>query len=141
VLPSLVLLLVVAVALDLAQAVESEQSSLLSELVARRPLDGVIDVAASVDLLAFERPEFYDRLRRAKAQGNFRALQTVNGMLGLVGAAVAAGGIVIARAGLQPLLVPFVLLAYVPLWVAASRNTRDFNEFSFGMTPNDRARA
>ncbi|HZR94744.1 MAG TPA: ABC transporter ATP-binding protein [Gaiellaceae bacterium] len=141
VLPSLGLLVGVAVALDLAQAVETEQSRLLAELVGRRALDRVIDVAQDVDLLAFEQPEFYDRLRRAQAQGMFRALQTVNGMLGLVGAAVAAVGIVAALAGLQPLLVPIVLLGYVPLWVASSRNTRDFYTFAFGMTPADRQRA
>src|SRR5207248_11379476 len=33
-----------------------------------------------------------------------------------------------------------VLLGYVPLWIASSRNTRDFYAFSFGMTPNDRER-
>jgi ATP-binding cassette subfamily B protein len=140
VLPSLALLIGVAVALDLAHAIESEQSRLLGELVGRRALDRVIDVAQNVDLLAFEQPEFYDRLRRAQAQGMFRAMQTVNAMLGLVGAGVAVVGIVGALAGLQPLLVPIILLGYVPLWIASSRNTRDFYQFSFGMTPNDRER-
>ena len=141
VVPSLALLVGVAVALDLAGAVEGEQTRLLGELVGRRALDRVIDVAARVDLLMFEEPEFYDRLRRAQAQGQIRALQTVNGMLGLVGGGVAAIGIVGALAGLQPLLVPIVLLGYVPLWIASSRNTRDLYMFSFGQTPKDRARS
>jgi ATP-binding cassette subfamily B protein len=141
VVPSLALLVGVTIALDLARTVETEQSRLLAELVARRALERVIDVAVRVDLLAFEQPDFYDRLRRAQAQGNFRALQTVNGMLGLVGGAVAAVGIVAALAGLQPLLVPIVLLGYIPLWIASTRNTRDFYVFSFGQTPNDRARS
>ncbi|HVP74763.1 MAG TPA: ABC transporter ATP-binding protein [Gaiellaceae bacterium] len=141
VLPSLELFVGITVALDLARAVESEQSRLLSELVARRALDRVIDVTVSVDLLAFEDPDFHDRLRRAQAQGTFRAMQTVNGLLGLAGGAVAGIGIVGALAGLQPLLVPLVLAGYVPLWLASSRNSRDYYQFAFGMTPNDRQRA
>ncbi len=140
VVPALAVLVGVTVALDLAQAVEAEQSRLLAELVGRRALERVIDVAVSVDLLAFEQPDFYDRLRRAQAQGMFRAMQTVNGLLGVVGGAVAAVCIIGALAGLQPLLVPLVLLGYVPLWIASSRNSRDFYQFSWGMTPKDRQR-
>jgi ATP-binding cassette subfamily B protein len=140
VLPPLVALLAVTVALDLAQAVEAEQSRLLAELVGRKALDRVIDVGVSVDLLAFEQPDFYDRLRRAQAQGMFRAMQTVNGLLGVVGGAVAGFAIIAALAGLQPLLVPVVLLGYVPLWIASSRNSRDYYEVSWGMTPKDRQR-
>jgi ATP-binding cassette, subfamily B, bacterial len=140
VLPALLVLVGVTVALDLAQTVEAEQSRLLAELVGRRALDRVIDVAVSVDLLAFEQPEFYDRLRRAQAQGMFRAMQTVNGLLGMVGGAVAGVGIVAALAGLQPLLVPLVVLGFVPLWIASARNSRDFYEVSWTMTPRDRQR-
>jgi ABC-type multidrug transport system fused ATPase/permease subunit len=141
VLPSLALLVGVSVILDLIRAIEGEQSRVLGELVGRRALDRVIDVAQNVDLLAFEEPDFYDRLRRAQAQGMFRALQTVNAMLGIVGAAVASVGIVLALAGLQPALLPIVFLGYVPLWIASSRNTRDYYQFSFGMTHRDRERS
>jgi ATP-binding cassette subfamily B protein len=141
VLPALALLVGITIALDLARAAEQELSRVLAELVGRRALDRVIDVAVSVDLLAFEQPDFYDRLRRAQAQGTFRALQTVNGLLGLVGAGVAAVGIVVALAALQPLLLPLVALGYVPLWLASSRNSRDSYGFAWGMTANDRQRA
>ncbi|HEY1369870.1 MAG TPA: ABC transporter ATP-binding protein [Gaiellaceae bacterium] len=140
VVPALAVLVAVTVVLDLAQAVEAEQSRVLSELVSRRALDRVIDVAVSVDLLAFEQPDFYDRLRRAQAQGVFRSMQIVNGLLGLVGAGVAAVALIFALAALQPLLLPVVLLGYVPLWIASSRNSRDYYQFSFEMTPNDRMR-
>ena len=73
-------------------------------------------------------------------QGQFRALQTVNGLLGLVGALVAALAIVIALATLQPLLLPLVILGYIPLVFVTRLNTRDSYLFSFGMTPNDRQR-
>jgi ATP-binding cassette, subfamily B, bacterial len=138
--PWLAALVGITVALDLARAVEAEQSRVLGELVGRKAIDRVIDVSTRIDLLAFESPEFYDRLQRARAQGQFRALQTVNGLLGMVGAAIGAVGIVLALAALQPLLLPFVVLGYVPLWIVASLNTRDLYEFSRGMTPGDRQR-
>lgn len=134
-------LVAITVALDLAQAVQSEQSRVLGELVGRKAIDRVLDVSTRIDLLAFESPDFYDQLQRARAQGQVRALQTVNGLLGMVGAAVASVGIVAALATLQPLLLPFVLIGYVPLWIVASLNTRDLYHFSRGMTPGDRQRS
>jgi ATP-binding cassette subfamily B protein len=140
VLPKLGVLLALTVALDVARAVENEQSRVLSELVGRLAFDRVIDVATRIDLLAFESPDFYDRLRRASMQGQFRALQTVQSLLGLVGALVASIGIVAALTTLQPLLLPIVAVGIVPLWIVQRLNTRDTYRFSFGMTPNDRQR-
>jgi ATP-binding cassette, subfamily B, bacterial len=134
-------LVAITVALDLAQAVQAEQSRVLGELVGRKAIDRVLDVSTRIDLLAFESPDFYDRLQRARAQGQFRAMQTVNGLLGIVGAAVASIGIIVALATLQPLLLPFVLVGYVPLWIVATLNTRDLYHFSRGMTPGDRQRS
>ena len=138
--PELVALVAITVALDFAAAVENEQGRVLSELVGRRAFDRVLDVSTRIDLLAFESPDFYDRLTRARAQGQFRSLQTVNGLLGIVGAAVAVIGIVAALAAIQPVLLPFVVLGYLPLWFVASRNTRDLYQFTRGMTPNERER-
>ncbi len=59
----------------------------------------------------------------------------------MVGAAVASVGLVAALSTLQPLLLPFVLVGYVPLWIVASLNTRDLYHFSRGMTPADRQRS
>jgi ATP-binding cassette subfamily B protein len=140
VLPKLGVLLALTVALDVARAIENEQSRVLSELVGRLAFDRVIDVATRIDLLAFESPDFYDRLRRASMQGQFRALQTVQSLLGLVGALVASIGIVAALTTLQPLLLPLVVVGIVPLWIVQRLNTRDTYRFSFGMTPNDRQR-
>jgi ATP-binding cassette subfamily B protein len=138
--PVLAALVAVTVALDLARAIQTEQSRVLGELVARSAVDRVMDVSTRIDLLAFESPDFYDRLQRARAQGQFRALQTVNGLLGIVGSSVAALSIVAALAALQPLLLPFVVIGYLPLWIVASLNTRDLYQFTRGMTPNERQR-
>jgi ATP-binding cassette, subfamily B, bacterial len=139
--PPLAALVVVTVALDLARAIQNEQSRVLGELVGRKAIDRVLDVSTRIDLLAFESPDFYDRLQRARSQGQYRALQTVNGLLGIVGASVAGAGLIVALAALQPLLLPFVLIGYLPLWIVASLNTRDLYHYTRGMTPNDRQRS
>jgi ATP-binding cassette subfamily B protein len=140
VLPQLAALVALSVALDVARAIENEQSRVLSELVGRTAFERVLDVATKIDLLAYESPDFYDRLRRATMQGQFRALQTVQSLLGIVGATVSATGIVIAMTTLQPLLLPLVAVGVIPLWLVTRMNTRDTYRFSFGMTPNDRQR-
>ena len=140
VVPELAALVGVGVLLSVAQAVLTEQNRVLGELVARRAFDGVLNVATRVDLLAFEAPEFYDRLIRAVTQGQFRSMQIVTGLVGLLGAAVAATAIVIALAALQPLLLPLVLLGFVPLWFVSTRNSRELYQFTRAMTPNDRER-
>jgi len=140
VLPELAGLVGITVALDFARAIETEQTRVLSELVGRQALSRVIDVSTRVDLLAFESPDFYDRLQRARAQGMFRSMQTVNGLLGLVGSVVTAGGIILALAALQPLLLPLVLVGYIPLWFVSTLNSRDLYRFMHGMTPNERQR-
>ena len=48
--------------------------------------------------------------------------------------------IIVALAALQPLLLPFILIGYVPLWIVASLNSRDLYRFSREMTPNERQR-
>ena len=138
--PELAALLGITVALDFARAVQNEQTRVLSELVGRRALDRVLDVSTRIDLLAFEAPDFYDQLTRARAQGQFRSFQIVNGFLGLLGSAIASVGLILALAAMQPILLPFVAVAYIPLWIVASRNTRDLYEWTRGMTPNDRER-
>jgi ABC-type multidrug transport system fused ATPase/permease subunit len=138
--PELAALVAITVALDFARAIETEQTRVLSELVGRRALNRVLDVSTRIDLLAFESPDFYDRLQRARAQGMFRSMQTVNGLLGLVGSFVTAGTIMLALFALQPLLLPLVLLGYIPLWFVSSRNSRDLYRFMHGMTPNERKR-
>jgi ATP-binding cassette subfamily B protein len=138
--PELVALVAVGVLLSIAQAVLAEQNRVLAELVGRRAFDGVLNVATRVDLLAFESPEFYDRLIRAVTQGQFRSIQIVTGLVGLVGAVIAGAAIVIALATLQPLLLPLVVLGFVPLWFVSTRNSRDLYRFTRAMTPNDRER-
>jgi ATP-binding cassette, subfamily B, bacterial len=141
VVPELAALLAITIGLDVARAVQNEQTRVLSELVGRRALERVLDVSTRIDLLAFESPDFYDQLTRARAQGQYRAFQIVSGFLGLIGSLVASVGLIIALAAMQPVLLPFVVVGYIPLWIVASRNTRDLYQWTRGMTPNERERS
>lgn len=134
-------LIAMTVLLSFAGAVQAEQSRVLGELVARAAYDRVLDVAGAVELEAFESPAFFDRLQRAQLGGLTRPLQMVNGLGTLLTSVVALVGISVALATLQPILVPFILLGYAPLWLASTRNSKTLFQFVLGMTEDDRQRA
>ena len=140
VLPSLVVLLAISALLAFAGAARVEIQRLLGEAAARHAVARIIDVAADVDLEAYDRPEFHDRLRRAEIAAAGRPFALVSGVTGLLGAAVTVIGLVAAMAALAPVLVPLVVLAYGPLWVVNGLNSRTLYRFNWRMTPSDRLR-
>jgi ATP-binding cassette subfamily B protein len=139
--PRFALLVAITVLLSFANAVQVEQSRVLGELVARAAHDRVLDVAGAIDLEAFESPSFFDRLQRAQVGGLTRPLQMVNGLGNLTTSVVTLLGIAVALVALQPVLLPFIVLGYVPLWYASTRNSKALFEFVLGMTEDDRQRA
>jgi ATP-binding cassette, subfamily B, bacterial len=139
-LPSVVALAVLTAALGLVAAVRREQEELLAELTARFAQARVLDVACAVELEAFDRPGFHDRVARAQASIG-RAPQVVFG-LGAVGTALAGAlGSLAALLALQPLLAPLALLVLVPAALVTSQRGEAFYRFAFSMTPRDRERA
>ncbi|HEV2068716.1 MAG TPA: ABC transporter ATP-binding protein [Acidimicrobiales bacterium] len=135
------LLVALTVLLSFATAVQAEQSRVLGELVARGAYDRVLDVAGAIDLEAFESPSFFDRLRRAQVGGLTRPLQMVNGLGTLTTSVVTLLGIAVALVALQPVLLPFIVVGYVPLWYASTRNSKALFQFVLSMTEDDRQRA
>ena len=140
VLPGLVAFLAVTALLSFAYAVRNDLQRLMAELVGRHAQGHILDVAALVDLEAYESPEFHDRLMRAQLAANFRPINLTSGLLNLTGAVLGVAGLLAALLALQPLLLPFVVLAYVPVWLATVRNSRTQHRFGWGMTPGDRRR-
>lgn len=138
--PALGVLIVLTVLLSFGGAIQAEQSRVLGELVARAAYDRVLDVAGAVELAAFESPDFFDRLQRAQVGTMTRPLQMVNGLGTFATSLVALLGITVALLALQPLLVPFVLLGYAPLWLASTRNSKTLFQFALAMTESDRQR-
>ncbi len=140
VVPGLVALLAVTAVLSFAAAARNHLQTLLTELTSRHAQGRILDIAAVVDLEAFENPEFHDRLQRAQVGASTRPWMMTSNVVSLIGAVIGVVGLVVALVALQPLLLPLVLVAYVPAWMAATRNSRISYRFGWGMTPSDRMR-
>jgi ATP-binding cassette subfamily B protein len=140
VLPRLIVLAGITMLLSLATLLRAEQERVLGELVGRQSSDEVLEVAEQVELIAYETPEFYDRLQRAKFNAGNRPVLMVSGLLRLMTALFSIIGVVIALVAIQPFLVPLAIFAYIPFWLATSRNSKAFYDFSYGITPDDRVR-
>ena len=138
--PELAALVAITVLLSFAGAIQVEQSRVLGELVARSAFDRVLDVAGAVELEAYESPAFFDRLQRAQVGSLTRPMQMVLALGTLVTSSIALLGITVALLALQPLLVPFVVLGYAPLWLASTRNSMTLFQFVLRMTEGDRQR-
>jgi ATP-binding cassette subfamily B protein len=125
--------------LGLGTAAQQSQRQLLSELVTRYAQGRILDIACRVELDAYERPGFHDRMARAQL-GLHRADQTVFSLVMLGGSLTQALGSLGALLAVQPALAPLVVVAVIPAWVAASRRGAAFYRFFFGMTHADRER-
>lgn len=138
--PLLGLLLAVFAVLSFAAAATSGTHKLLAERTMRHFQDRILRVAGDVALDQFESAAFYDRLRRAQENGSMTPLHVSLNLPMLSGGAIRVAGIIVALAAMQPILIPLVLVAAIPLWVTTSRNTEEMYSFSFGNTPGDRVR-
>ncbi|HUP72460.1 MAG TPA: ABC transporter ATP-binding protein [Acidimicrobiales bacterium] len=141
VLPSVILLAVVTAIVAFANLARVERQRILSELVGRYATNRVLDVSTAVDLLAYESPAFHDRLQRAQVNAATRPLQMVNGVLGVLGALFTIAGIAGALLFLEPLFLLLVLVAYIPVWFAATRASKVVYDFSVVQTERDRRRS
>lgn len=126
--------------LNFASSAHTGMHRLLAERTIRYFQDRILRAAGAVDLDKFESPEFYDRLRRAQENGSMTPLQISMHLPTLTGGLLTAAGIMVALLVMEPILVPFVILAAIPLWIVTSRNTEEMYRFSFGQTPGDRVR-
>ena len=137
-LPAAAAFLGITLAVTAAGVIQREVQRLLAELTRREAQNRILDVAVAVELEAFETPSFLDRLQRAQANGQFRPLQIANGLLTMISGVVgliAVGAVLIF---LQPLLMLVLLLAYIPLWFASTRNSRAYYRFFWRRTNLER---
>jgi ATP-binding cassette subfamily B protein len=136
--PAAVLFVAVTLAITAAGVIQREYQRLLAELTRREAQNRILDVATVVELEAFETPSFLDRLQRAQLNGQFRPLQIANGLLTMISgfAGLVAVGTVLLF--LEPALMLVLLVAFVPLWMASTRNSRAFYRFFWRRTPLER---
>ena len=137
--PSVTLLALLTAASMFAGAFQREQQEILGELVSRHMQTQTLDVAAKVDLLSFESPEFHNRLQRVRSSIQ-QPLNMVFGISGLSSALIGVVGVAVALVAIEPLIVPMVLVVLLPAWMTASRRGQSFWRYFWRMTPKDRER-
>jgi len=139
--PALAALVGMTILLGVLTAIANHEQQLLVELVSERTLDRIIGVSAQVDVEAFETPAFYDQLQRARTAGTFRPVEMVSSVTSMTMGILASLGIAAVFLTLQPVLVPLVALAAVPVLLATLYNSKQAYRFEYAMTPHSRERA
>lgn len=140
VVPELIALAVVSALVSFANMARGEQERLITELTSRHAVSQVLEVATAVDLLAFERPAFHNRLQRALVNAEIRPSQMAGGVVGILSSLFAIVGIGVALLVLQPVFLLLVVAAYIPAWLTSLRASRVAHDFAVGQTERDRAR-
>lgn len=139
VLPRVGAVAAIIAALGLVAAAGREVREVLSEKTARHAKERIIDVATAVELSAYETPAFHNRLVRA-ATGQYRPIQLVDGLIGSIGAVAGIAGILVALLAIQAWLVPFVIVAAIPLMVGVLKAGQALFGFHLRMTARTRVR-
>lgn len=134
------LLALVNAATAVTSAMQTNEQRLLAELVMRSTWQRLLDVAGAVELRAFESPRFFDRLQRVQTSALSRPSQLTQGLVGMVGGVAGAVGLAAAIVTLEPLLLPLLLLAGVPMLFTSRRESRLEFDFTVGETPRMRLR-
>jgi ATP-binding cassette subfamily B protein len=140
IIPQLVALALVSLVVGAAGAVLGLRIRLLSQLVARQAIDGVIRTAISVDLITYDAPGFHDRLQRAQLSAATRPAAIVQELITGAGSLLSVAGIAFALVLIQPLFCLLVLVAYVPVWFTTNRAGRMGYRQTVAQTEQERKR-
>lgn len=122
-------LLVVTAVTVVAAAGRTQLQRLLGEVVQRRVWAGLLDVAESVELTEFERPDFFERLQRVRLNALQRPLAMTQGFVTVVGGLASSAVLVGTVTAISPLLLPLLVMALIPLFFA--QRVRSRREFRF----------
>ena len=121
-------------------AIVRQQQRLLAELTERRTKAQILDVAGAVELWSYETSDFYDRLRRVQTSAATRPYFLTTGLITFVGGLAGTFSLAVAVLLIQPLLLPLIVLAGVPLWVTGRRAGRREFDYAVVQTPIERMR-
>ncbi|HEY7076270.1 MAG TPA: ABC transporter ATP-binding protein [Solirubrobacteraceae bacterium] len=139
-LPPLIGLALASAATGLIAAAQTHLQRLLGEKVLWASWIAIFRVTTTVTLAEFESPAFFDDLQRIRANALTRPLTMVNGLVQLVGGALTLVVLVAALFAIEPLLLPILLLAAVPMLVLSRRSGRVEFQFAMAQTPQRRRR-
>jgi ATP-binding cassette subfamily B protein len=141
ILPAFGVLIAAMIVVGALTALAEERQRLLGELVAQHAIRQIIGVSTRVALSAFENAEFHDHLDRARTSAITRSVQMVSSVSMLTLNVLTSAGVAVALLVLEPLLLPLVIVAAIPLLLATIRNSRHAYTFEWAMTPENRERA
>ena len=137
-LPSLIGLLAATAAASFAGSALTQVQRLLGERVVRLTWGSILDVTTSVDLATFESPSFFDQLERVQSNALMRPLTLVQGLMQMLGGAIAVLGLSVALVAISPVLLPILLCAGVPLAFLSRLSGR--LEFAFAVAQTTASR-
>lgn len=138
--PALIGFALATAVIAFANTGNTELQRLLGERVGRHASGKVLDVAVAADLLAFETPEFHDRLQRAQVNATVRPLQMTTGLISVGQGLFGLVGVGTALLIIQPLFLALVVLAYVPVWVATQKASSASYKSFIQLTEKERLR-
>lgn len=121
-------------------AIQGNVERLLAERVTRHTWREVLDTATGVSLRHFEDPGFFDRLQRVETNALYRPYQVTQGLVLVIGSALASLGLGVALVRLHPALLPLLLLGGLPLVLTSRRESRLEFEFAVRQTTAERMR-
>ena len=126
-----------AFGLLLREAINFERQ-VLAERLTNYVSTRILAHAQRLDLQMLERPEFYDRLRRAEESAFYRPAGMLFQLLGLFqgGVSLLAMGVLLTR--LHPLALPLLLLAAIPYAIVHSGAAIELHTLSMGQTAETR---
>jgi ATP-binding cassette, subfamily B, bacterial len=128
-LPIVVLLTVLGLVGQVAAAYQTVNQEVVSEQVGAAALDRILDIVSTVELEAFDDPEFCDRLQIAEMQASIRPWQVVDSVSNLTRSLFAAVGITVALVVLSPFTVLLMLLIVAPVALVIGSRTKIEQEF------------
>jgi ATP-binding cassette subfamily B protein len=140
VIPPLAGLVALGALTSVGTAFQTQGQRLLGEYVHRSTLDAILGVTTTVRLETFESPEFFDDLQRVQTSALVQPLTMSQGLTQAFGGIVTSLGLAAAIAAIDPILLPVLLVAALPLWYLSRRTGRIEFAFNVGQTPGNRLR-
>lgn len=137
-LPFVAALLGIRLVSSMTMTFSTERERVLAESVSRNSQYKLMEKALSLDLEAFETPSFYDQLHRGQQEASIRPWLLVMNLTGFVTSGITVLAFMVYLFGLEPILVPIILIAYIPLWFANVLGSQSRFMFRVLNTPKDR---
>jgi len=122
------------------QAFSQNRNAILGELVSWHVSSRILDIAAAVELAAYDTPEFHDRLERSVSSSQIRPIQLVQSLISMLQAGFTVVGVTAAIFVIQPVLAVLALGAIIPVWMSSVRGGEQHFKFVWRSAPIDRER-